>query len=82
MFSAAKLPDNHGKTPSATLTPAQRQEICKGAGGIARAVNYRGVGIVEFIYGDVGEFYFRPALWNFPILMGRHDRRHYLRLRR
>ena len=24
----------------------------------------------------------RFALWNFPILMGQHDRRHYLRLRR
>ena len=46
------------ETPSPALSPAQRHEICEAAAGIARAVNYRGAGTVEFIYGAGGEFYF------------------------
>lgn len=46
------------ETPSPALSPAQRQEICEAAAGIARAVHYRGAGTVEFIYGAGGEFYF------------------------
>jgi propionyl-CoA carboxylase alpha chain/3-methylcrotonyl-CoA carboxylase alpha subunit/acetyl-CoA/propionyl-CoA carboxylase biotin carboxyl carrier protein len=46
------------ETPSPALSPAQRHAICEAAAGIARAVNYRGAGTVEFIYGAGGEFYF------------------------
>ncbi len=46
------------ETPSPALTPKQRDEICETAAGIARAVNYRGAGTVEFIYAQDGSFYF------------------------
>ncbi len=46
------------ETPSPALSPAQRLEICETAAGIARAVNYRGAGTVEFIYAQDGGFYF------------------------
>ncbi|MCW8842484.1 MAG: ATP-grasp domain-containing protein, partial [Rhodobacteraceae bacterium] len=46
------------ETPSPALTPEQRDEICETAAGIARAVNYRGAGTVEFIYAQDGSFYF------------------------
>ena len=46
------------ETPSPALTPAQRAAICDAAAGIARAVNYRGAGTVEFIYARDGAFYF------------------------
>ncbi|MFZ2468792.1 MAG: biotin carboxylase N-terminal domain-containing protein, partial [Parvibaculum sedimenti] len=46
------------ETPSPALTPGQREEICEAAAGIARAVNYRGAGTVEFIYAKDGRFYF------------------------
>jgi propionyl-CoA carboxylase alpha chain/3-methylcrotonyl-CoA carboxylase alpha subunit/acetyl-CoA/propionyl-CoA carboxylase biotin carboxyl carrier protein len=46
------------ETPSPALTPEQRVEICETAAGIARAVNYRGAGTVEFIYAPGGAFYF------------------------
>jgi len=46
------------ETPSPALSPEQRQDICKTAAGIARAVNYRGAGTVEFIYAPDGAFYF------------------------
>ena len=46
------------ETPSPALTPEQRDEICESAAGIARAVNYRGAGTVEFIYAPDGRFYF------------------------
>jgi len=46
------------ETPSPALTPQQRDEICDSAAGIARAVNYRGAGTVEFIYAPDGRFYF------------------------
>jgi acetyl-CoA/propionyl-CoA carboxylase biotin carboxyl carrier protein len=46
------------ETPSPALTPEQRIEICETAAGIARAVNYRGAGTVEFIYAPDGAFYF------------------------
>jgi acetyl-CoA/propionyl-CoA carboxylase, biotin carboxylase, biotin carboxyl carrier protein len=45
------------ETPSPALTPAQRQDICEVAAGIARAAGYRNAGTVEFIYG-AGVFYF------------------------
>ncbi|WP_346767190.1 acetyl-CoA carboxylase biotin carboxylase subunit [Enterovirga aerilata] len=46
------------ETPSPALSPEQRTEICETAAGIARAVNYRGAGTVEFIYAPDGAFYF------------------------
>ncbi len=46
------------ETPSPALTAEQRDEICETAAGIARAVNYRGAGTVEFIYAQDGSFYF------------------------
>jgi propionyl-CoA carboxylase alpha chain/3-methylcrotonyl-CoA carboxylase alpha subunit/acetyl-CoA/propionyl-CoA carboxylase biotin carboxyl carrier protein len=46
------------ETPSPALSPKQRQDICETAAGIARAVNYRGAGTVEFIYAPDGAFYF------------------------
>ncbi len=46
------------ETPSPALSPEQRQTICDTAAGIARSVNYRNAGTVEFIYGAGGEFYF------------------------
>lgn len=46
------------ETPSPALNPGQRAEICETAVGIARAVNYRGAGTVEFIYAPDGAFYF------------------------
>lgn len=45
------------EAPSSTLDEAEREAICEVAAGIARAVNYRGAGTVEFIYSQ-GEFYF------------------------
>ena len=46
------------ETPSPALSAEQRAEICETAAGIARAVNYRGAGTVEFIYAQDGAFYF------------------------
>jgi propionyl-CoA carboxylase alpha chain/3-methylcrotonyl-CoA carboxylase alpha subunit/acetyl-CoA/propionyl-CoA carboxylase biotin carboxyl carrier protein len=46
------------ETPSPALSPGQRLDICETAAGIARAVNYRGAGTVEFIYAQDGAFYF------------------------
>ncbi len=46
------------ETPSPALSPALREEICQTAAGIARAIDYRGAGTVEFIFGPQGEFYF------------------------
>ncbi|HEU0196795.1 MAG TPA: biotin carboxylase N-terminal domain-containing protein [Nevskiaceae bacterium] len=46
------------ETPSPSLTPEKRREICETAAGIARSINYRNAGTVEFIFGAKGEFYF------------------------
>jgi len=45
------------EAPAVALTPAERQDICAAAVGIARAAGYLSAGTVEFIYGD-GKFYF------------------------
>ncbi|MCY1254268.1 Acetyl-/propionyl-coenzyme A carboxylase alpha chain [compost metagenome] len=45
------------ETPSPALDPATRTRICEVAAGIARKVEYRNAGTVEFIFG-AGEFYF------------------------
>jgi acetyl-CoA/propionyl-CoA carboxylase biotin carboxyl carrier protein len=45
------------ETPSPTLTPELRRDICATAAGIARNARYSNAGTVEFIYGD-GTFYF------------------------
>ena len=45
------------ETPSPTLTPELRHDICAVAAGIARSAGYTNAGTVEFIFGD-GKFYF------------------------
>jgi acetyl-CoA/propionyl-CoA carboxylase, biotin carboxylase, biotin carboxyl carrier protein len=45
------------ETPSPTLNPEQRREICAAALGIARGAGYQNAGTVEFIFGG-GLFYF------------------------
>ena len=45
-------------TPSQCLTDQQRQDICNDALKIARAVNYRSAGTVEFLLDQNGNHYF------------------------
>ena len=45
-------------TPSLCLTEEQRQSICSDALKIARAVNYRSAGTVEFLVDNEGNHYF------------------------
>ena len=45
-------------TPSLTLTGKQREAICEDALKIARAVNYRSAGTVEFLVDKDGNHYF------------------------
>ncbi len=46
------------ETPSPALDAALREKICETAAGIARSIDYRNAGTVEFIFGQSGEFYF------------------------
>ena len=46
------------ETPSPALSPELREKICETAAGIARSIDYRNAGTVEFIFGQQGEFYF------------------------
>ncbi len=46
------------ESPSPSLTPALRQEICAAAVRTAESINYRGAGTVEFILAPNGKFYF------------------------
>ncbi len=46
------------ESPSPSLTPALRREICAAAVRTAEAVRYRGAGTVEFVLGPAGDFYF------------------------
>ncbi|MGX1108526.1 MULTISPECIES: acetyl-CoA carboxylase biotin carboxylase subunit [Bradyrhizobium] len=47
------------EAPSPSLTQAVRERLCTSAVALARAVNYRGAGTLEYLYDDVtGEFYF------------------------
>lgn len=46
------------ESPSATLTPEQREKICSTAVAIAAKAGYENAGTVEFIYAPDGEFYF------------------------
>jgi acetyl-CoA carboxylase biotin carboxylase subunit len=47
------------EAPSPALSAAAREALCAAAAGLARAVDYRGAGTIEFLYDDVsGEFYF------------------------
>lgn len=45
-------------TPALTLTEEQRQNICNDAVKIAKAVNYRSAGTVEFLLDAKGDHYF------------------------
>ena len=45
-------------TPALCLTDEQRQSICEDALKIARAVNYRSAGTVEFLFDKNGNHYF------------------------
>jgi propionyl-CoA carboxylase alpha chain len=46
------------ETPSPAVTPALREELCQAAVATAQAVEYVGVGTVEFLLSPSGEFYF------------------------
>lgn len=47
------------EAPSASLPDDVRESLCASAVALARAVNYRGAGTVEYLYDDAsGEFYF------------------------
>ncbi|MCF6460202.1 pyruvate carboxylase [Clostridium sp. Cult3] len=45
-------------TPAFSITEEQRQKICDDAVKIAKAVNYRGAGTVEFLLDKYGNHYF------------------------
>ncbi len=45
-------------TPAITLTEEKRQEICNDALKIAKSVNYRGAGTLEFLVDATGNHYF------------------------
>ena len=47
------------EAPSVALDQETREQLCHAAADLARAVQYRGAGTVEFLYDDAsGEFYF------------------------
>jgi acetyl-CoA carboxylase, biotin carboxylase subunit len=47
------------EAPAATLPGETRRDLCAAAVALARSVNYRGAGTLEFLYDDVTkEFYF------------------------
>jgi acetyl-CoA carboxylase biotin carboxylase subunit len=47
------------EAPSLALSSKAREELCASAVGLARAVNYRGAGTLEYLYDDAsGRFYF------------------------
>jgi acetyl/propionyl-CoA carboxylase alpha subunit len=46
------------ESPSPSLSPELRAEICAAAVRTAESIDYRGAGTVEFILGPDGEFYF------------------------
>ncbi|MBR0706704.1 acetyl-CoA carboxylase biotin carboxylase subunit [Bradyrhizobium liaoningense] len=47
------------EAPSPSLAPAIREKLCASAVALARAVNYRGAGTLEYLYDDrTHEFYF------------------------
>lgn len=46
------------ESPAPCLTQAQRERIWQASIDIARAFNYQGLGAVEFLVDDAGEFYF------------------------
>jgi acetyl-CoA carboxylase biotin carboxylase subunit len=46
------------ESPSPSLSPELRAEICAAAVRTAEAIDYRGAGTVEFILAPSGEFYF------------------------
>jgi acetyl-CoA carboxylase, biotin carboxylase subunit len=46
------------ESPSPSLTPELRREICAAALQTAESINYRGAGTVEFILAPDGEFFF------------------------
>jgi len=45
-------------TPSLSITEAQRQAICEDAIKLAKNVNYRNAGTIEFLVNENGEHYF------------------------
>jgi acetyl-CoA carboxylase biotin carboxylase subunit len=47
------------EAPSPSLTSAIREKLCSSAVALAKAVNYRGAGTIEYLYDDrSNEFYF------------------------
>jgi len=46
------------ESPAPTVSPGIREELTRAAAKAARAVNYEGLGTVEFLLTQTGEFYF------------------------
>ncbi len=47
------------EAPSVVLNEDVREQLCRSAVALAKAVNYKGAGTIEYLYDDVtGEFYF------------------------
>ena len=46
------------EAPSASISPELRERLCQSAVELAKAVNYRGAGTVEYLYDDETEEYF------------------------
>ncbi len=46
------------ESPSPTLTPALREKICEAAVRLARVINYKNAGTVEFLLDENQDFYF------------------------
>ncbi|HAU36723.1 MAG TPA: acetyl-CoA carboxylase biotin carboxylase subunit [Phycisphaerales bacterium] len=46
------------ETPSPSLTPEKRQEVCTAAVRLAQEVGYHNAGTVEFMYDQEGKFHF------------------------
>lgn len=47
------------EAPSVSLSPERRDELCSSAVSLARSVNYRGAGTIEYLYSDeLDEFWF------------------------
>ena len=46
------------ESPAPTVSPGLREELTRAAAGAARAVNYEGLGTIEFLLTKTGEFFF------------------------
>ena len=46
------------EAPGPFLSPAQRDHLCEQAVALAKSIDYRGAGTVEFVADAEGQFYF------------------------